>query len=106
MAKFSGKIGFGEIQDVGGSVHKDVIVAEKHYKGDVLKNTRHTQSDNNQVNDNIVMNDRISIVADPYINSNFLSIRYVIYMGVKWKVTNIDSQSPRLILTLGGVYNG
>ena len=48
----------------------------------------------------------ISIVADPYANENFFAIRYVQWMGTLWKVTEVEVQSPRLLLRLGGKYNG
>ena len=106
MARFHGEIGFGEMQDIGMGINQDNIVRAKQYKGDVLKALRHTQNGNDQLNDDITMTNRISIVADQYANNNFLSIRYVVYMGVKWKVTSVESLPPRLIVTLGGVYNG
>ena len=53
-----------------------------------------------------MINNQIEIVADPYINQHFPSIRYVMWNGTKWKVTSVEDQFPRLILALGEVYNG
>ena len=76
------------------------------YSGDLMSNSRRLQSEN-QVNDSIVLGNRISILADPYARNNFHAIRYTEFMGTKWKVNSVDaSQYPRLVLTLGGVYNG
>ena len=75
----------------------------KHY-GDILQNHMRPQSDN-KVNDNITISNQISIVADPFAISNFHNIKYVEYMGTNWKVTSVDVQYPRLLLTLGSVYN-
>ena len=58
------------------------------------------------VNDNVVISNQISIIADPFAMSNFHNIKYVEYMGTRWKITSVDVQYPRLLLTLGGVYNG
>jgi hypothetical protein len=58
------------------------------------------------LNDNINMSNEISIVADPFANENFQSIKYIEYMGTLWRVNNVDVQYPRLILRMGGVYNG
>lgn len=75
------------------------------YYGDLTHNTRRLQSAE-QLNDNINVANEISIVADPFANENFHSMRYVEFMGAKWKVTSVEVQYPRLILTMGGVYNG
>lgn len=103
MAKYSGRIGFAELVETAPGVWKEQITARR-YTGDLLQNTRRLESSGN-VNDNISISNRISIVADPYAKQNFHSIRYATFMGMKWKVGNVDaSQYPRLILTLGGVY--
>ena len=104
MAKFCGIIGYAETKDDGHGVWKEQIVEKKHY-GDVLQNTiRYQQSGN--LNDNIVITNRISIIADKFAMENSHLIRYVEFMGTKWKISNIEVQYPRLILTLGDVYNG
>lgn len=104
MAKFHGIIGYGITVETKPGVWKDQIT-EREYSGDLNKNTRRLQS-SDQLNDNIVVSNEISILSDPFANENFHSIRYVEFMGAKWKITNVDVQYPRLVLTLGGVYNG
>lgn len=104
MAKFFGLIGFDEgIVETTPGVWEPKI-AEHPYFGDVLRNSRRLQP-TDQLNDDINISNEISIVADPYANANFHSIRYVEFMGAKWKVTNVEVQFPRLIMTLGGVWN-
>lgn len=106
MAKFYGKVGYAETVEkpVGSGIWVESIV-EREYYGDLIRNTRRLQSDN-QVNDDINVSNEISIVSDPYANQNFYAMRYVEFMGTKWKVTNVEVQYPRLILSVGGVYNG
>lgn len=104
MAKFYGEIGFVETVETVPGVWKEQIVPHNYY-GDLIRNIRRLQGSEN-LNDNINVNNEISIVADPYANQNFHMIRYVEFMGTKWKVSNVDVQYPRLVLTLGGVYNG
>ena len=58
------------------------------------------------LNDDLVLNNQLSIVADAYANQHFFAIRYVRWMGALWKITNVEVQRPRLLLTVGGVYNG
>lgn len=104
MAKFYGAIGYGESVEVSPGIYEDVIT-ERQYYGDVIRNTRRLQ-DGLSVNDDISVNNSISIVADAYANQHFFAIRYVQWAGALWKVSDVDVQSPRLLLRLGGVYNG
>lgn len=104
MAKFYGKIGYAETLETSPGVWQEQIT-ERDYFGDLNRNTRTAQS-SNQLNDNINISNEISILADPFANQNFHLMRYVEYMGTKWKITNVEVQYPRLILTVGGVYNG
>lgn len=103
MAKFCGMIGYADNTKVNGVVKHD-ITERKHF-GDVIKNTQRTEA-SGTLNDDINISNSISIVADPYAKQNFKHMKYVEFMGTKWKITNIDIQFPRLILTLGGEYNG
>nr|WP_302637467.1 hypothetical protein [uncultured Clostridium sp.] len=80
-------------------------IVERSYYGDVIRNIRRLQSSEN-LNDDINVSNEISIVADAFANQNFHSMRYVEYMGTKWKVSSIEVKYPRLILSIGGVYNG
>lgn len=104
MAKFYGKIGYSKTEETAPGVWTEVIT-ERYYSGDVLRNTRRWQS-GTSVNDNLEVNNQISIVADPYANENFFSMKYVEWMNSLWKITNVEVQYPRLLLTIGGVYNG
>ena len=103
MAKFYGKIGFAEMAETTPGVWVENIT-EREYYGDVNRNIRRLQTGMG-LNDDISISNEISIVADPYANENFHSMRYVRYMGAKWKISSVDVQYPRLILTLGGEYN-
>lgn len=102
MAKFYGTVGFVKTVESAPGVWTEQIVERKYY-GNVISRTRSLQS--NGVNDNINISDEISIVADPFANENYFAIRFVEYMGAKWKVQSISVQFPRLNLLLGGLYN-
>lgn len=106
MAKFFGVVGYGQsVEDLPNSgVWVDEIVEHSYY-GDVVKNTRRLERGEN-LNDNLSVSNSISIVADPYALEHFFAIRYVQWAGTLWTVTNVEVQSPRLILSLGSVYNG
>lgn len=104
MAKYYGAVGYAKSVEVRPGIWKDEIIERKYY-GDVIRNNRRLES-GEQVNDDINISNEISILADPYANENFHLIKYVEFMGTKWKVSNITVQFPRLILSVGGVYNG
>ena len=104
MAKFYGKIGYANTVETKPGVYEEQIV-ERSYYGDLIRNTRRLQS-SDKVNDDINISNEISIVADPYATNNFHTMRYAVFMGTKWKISNVEVSYPRLILTLGGVYNG
>lgn len=105
MAKYFGEIGYGIHEEVKPGVWESNIVTRR-YSGDVLRNSRRFSEGEGSTNDNVTINNEISIVADPFAYQNCQSIRYVEWMGQKWKVTSITVNRPRLILTVGGVYNG
>lgn len=104
MTKWFGVIGYAETVETTPGVWEEKIV-KREYFGDVTRNTRRLQT-TDQVNDNIDISNSISVLADPYAYQNFHAIRYAEFMGVKWKVSSVDVQNPRLNLSLGGVYNG
>ena len=117
--KFYGPIGYGITEEetievpgenegtttrVGTGVWKDTIV-ERNYFGDVLQNYKKI-SQGVSINDDIDVNNKLSIISDPFAMQHFHTILYVKWMGTAWKVTSVDVQYPRLILSIGGVYNG
>lgn len=101
--KFFGNIGFAETVETKPGVFRPTIV-ERPYYGDLIKNNRRLEG-TNQVNEDVNISNQISVLSDPYANQNYHAIRYVEFMGTKWKVTSIDVQFPRLVLSFGGVYN-
>jgi hypothetical protein len=104
MAKFYGKVGYGQSVESAPGVWKDSIT-ETSYFGDVVRNTRRLV-DGSKVNDDLTVGNSISIVADAYALANFFAMRYVEWNGTLWEITTVEVQAPRLLLTLGEVYNG
>lgn len=104
MGKFYGLIGYAETVEPAPGVYKEQIT-ERSYSGDLIQNTR-SLNPSDQLNDDINIANKISIVADPYAYQKFHSMRYVEFMGAKWKISKVEVLRPRLILTVGGVYNG
>lgn len=104
MAKFSGNVGYIKSVQTEPGVWENKVI-EKLYYGDLVKNTsRYVNSES--TNDDININNNISIVADPFACENFQHMRYVVFMNNKWKISNVEVAYPRLILTIGGLYHG
>ena len=103
MAKWYGKIGYAEQIETAPGVWEEKII-ERNYYGDVVRNIRRLESSGN-LNDDINVSMEISIVADPYAIQNFHAMRYVEFMGSLWKISSVEVNYPRLILSIGGVYN-
>lgn len=103
MAKFYGKIGYAETVETEPGIWEEQVT-DRLYFGDLLSNFRNLQN-SGEINDNVNIANKISIVSDPYANEHFHSMRYAEFMGTKWKITNVEVLYPRLVLTLGGVYN-
>lgn len=103
MAKFYGNVGYAITEETKPGVWMPRIV-DKPYYGDLMRNSRRLEN-TSKVNDDISLENQISIVADAFAYENFHNIRYVEYLGARWKVSAVDVQYPRLVLTFGGVWN-
>ena len=102
MAKFYGEIGYAQTVETEPGIWEEVIT-ERNYYGELNRNSRNLQTSGN-VNDNVNISNEISILADPYANEHIYSMRYVEFMGAKWKVNSVEVKYPRLILSVGGLY--
>lgn len=109
MARWSGKVGFiTQAETMEGTTPTGIweeTIVEKTYTGDQY-NTKRIVKDINGINDRLSLSNQISFIADPYALQNYVMIRYATFMGQKWKVNDILIESPRLVITLGDVYNG
>ena len=109
MARFYGKVGYEEEQHEDPSnpgVWIPTQIHEHQHFGTILKHSRRWDASNTSANDDLTLNNRISIVADAYINEHWPAIKYVIIAGTPFKVLSVDIARPRYILNLGGVWNG
>ena len=104
MAKFYGEIGYAETSETSPGVWTNGIT-ERKYSGDVIRSSKRWQT-GESLNDDVTINNEISIIADPFAYGNLQNMRYIKWMGVYWKISKIDINRPRILLTIGGVYNG
>ena len=103
MAKFFGNVGYAVYETTKPGITKEKII-ERPYYGDVGRNLRRLRASEN-LHDDIELSNEVSIISDDFAEENIFNIRYVVWKGVKWKVTNAEVLRPRIILSLGGVYN-
>lgn len=104
MAKYSGKIGFLKTIETAPGVSMPKTIERKYY-GDILRNNRRWAPQSNTINDDIQIDNQISIVADKFAGENIGYMRYATFMGNKYKITSASIEYPRITLTLGGLYN-
>ena len=108
MAKYYGMIGFGETVETDPVNHPGVfkvVITERPYFGDVLsRNRKYDKGDG--LNDDLNIRNEFSILSDPFATENFAGMRYLTWLGARWKITDVKIEYPRMILSVGGVYNG
>lgn len=103
MSKWYGKIGYSDTVETEPGVWEETITTREYF-GDVTTDRRKRQS-NSEINTGINLNNVISIVADPFAIQNCSKMIYAEVMSSKWKITDVEVQYPRLVLTIGGVWN-
>ncbi len=105
MGRYFDKIGYAAPSEIVDGVWVDVITERSLY-GDVLEAFVSNQEADNKLNTDVSLQQRLSVVADAFALENFSRIKYARWMGTNWSVISTRVERPRLILTLGGVYNG
>lgn len=106
MTRFYGMVGYGAtVENPPGSGIWVPSITENPYYGDVVRSTTRLES-GEKVNDNVVIHNSISIVMDEYAETHFFNIKYVVWQGFRWKVSSIEVQRPRIILSIGDPYHG
>ena len=104
MAKWHGIVGYIKPVKTSPGVYSNETI-ERNYYGDIIRNSRGWSSSPEGTNDNLSLSNQISILADSFATDNSGFMKYVEIMGAKWKITNIEIRYPRLLLTVGGLYN-
>ena len=104
MSKFYGKVGYIRTEEKRPGIYEE-IVTERFYYGDITRRSLRWEN-TGAINDSINLTNEISIIADPYCYEHFSELRYIEFMGAKWKIASIQVERPRITLTLGGLYIG
>lgn len=105
MGKWHGKIGYVETKETAPGVWRPTVT-ERTYYGDVITHSYRWSPSSDSTNDDLQINTQISILADSFTRENWKSMKYIEFMGTVLKITNVTPQYPRLVLTLGGIYDG
>lgn len=104
MARYYGKVGFVKTEQTAPGVYSEKAI-ERPYKGDIQRNYRRWSVSSENMNSNLTLDNIISIIADDFAFDNTYAMRYVEFSGAYWEISNVEIQRPRIILTIGGVYN-
>lgn len=102
--RFAGKIGFGTSVEVSPGVWDDDII-ERDYLGDVLQSTERLES-GNSINPKFHTTTSVSVLSDGVLKERYSDVRYIIYLGVRWKVSSIIHKWPRIEMFIGEEYHG
>ena len=106
MARFYGKVGFiRTVNDGTGRFVEEEVV--RYYKGDVNNNVRRYNPQNDvSANDDLALNDNVSILADAYAAENYMAMQWIEFDNVRWRITSVTKEYPRITIFFGGVWNG
>ncbi len=108
--RFSGAVGYATTEETssGSGVFVESMT-ERTYFGDVTRNARRLEAPSQVppvVNPHLVLENSFSILADAEAYANFKSFRYIRWENNVWTITNVEVRRPRLILTVGGQWDG
>jgi hypothetical protein len=106
--RFSGTVGFATSTETSPGVWADVIT-ERPYFGNIVRDSRRLEGPAQvppETNADIALGNSFSIVADAEAFNTYLKMRYVKWKGNYWTITNVEVSRPRLVLTIGGQWNG
>lgn len=104
MAKFYGAVGYALQIESKPGVWIDEVV-ERNYRGDVVLDQRRWQP-GDKVNDDINLDNSISIIADAYAYANIGSMKYIVWNNTPWRIQSFSINRPRIVIQIGGIYNG
>lgn len=103
MPKCSGFIGYALTGETQPGVWSETITEKKYY-GDIVRDNRRIV-DQGEINGSINISNNISVISNSFMMSNMAFMRYITFMNSKWKISSVDIKPPRIIITLGGLYN-
>lgn len=78
----------------------------RKYYGDIVTNRRSYQPGADNGTSTVRVNNSISVIMDANLYNNLSRIEYIEFGGALWKISNIEINGVRVILSLGDIYTG
>ena len=105
--RFHGYLGYEgpSVEDPPDSGIYKASVVERVHTGVIVKHRRN-QDNATSINGVMSVNNDISIVGDPYALEHLHNLKYIRWNNVCWTVTSVETDTPRIIVSIGEVYNG
>lgn len=108
MAKYAGLVGYVTQEEKVPGVWS-TVADPKPMRGDIIRASASSQNDgrlsSDKINKDVTLNHRVSLVGDAYAFGNYYNIKWIEIDGAKWEVSSVELQRPRLIVTVGGLWN-
>lgn len=104
MARYSGLVGYAEQVETSPGVWKN-REQSRMMKGDIIRQNANF-SDNGKVNSDVTFNHRVSLIGDAYAFGNYFNMKWIVVEGRKLEITSVEVHRPRIIVGLGGLWNG
>ena len=104
MTRYFGKVGFVMTVETDPGVWEPVEQSREYF-GDVISNARRWSAKTDSTNDNLAISNQVSIVADAFALDNMGAIKWAEFGGARWKVSHVNVEFPRLVLTLSELYS-
>jgi hypothetical protein len=109
MARFTGLVGYVTQEESVPGVWSQ-SETPKMMKGDIIRQSitngkGDRVADSGKVNDDVSLGHRVSLIGDAYAFANCFNMKWVQINGIKWSISSIEMQRPRIIVSLGGMWN-
>lgn len=105
--KYSGMAGVVEDSiEISPGIWKPAGVREIKATGDFVSSRKEFSVRSDSTNDDVTMSNTISIVMSKDLFNNLSNLRYLTVNGARYKVTSFEINRPRIVITLGGLWNG
>lgn len=103
MARYSGLVGYVTQEETVPGVWSPVE-NPRTMKGEIIRQSS-TNPDHGKINSDISLNHRVSLWGDAYAFDSYYAIKWIQIDGRKWEVTSVEIKRPRIIVTVGGLWN-
>ena len=104
--KFYDKVIFSKPEETRPGVWGPDKIVAKPYPGTMTRMISKWDRKSDKVNEDKRVNNQLEIIADEFLDLNWMHIRSIMYKGVEWAVNTVSYVPPHLVLEIGELYNG